>query len=50
MTEAKPLIDSFFDKVLVMDKRIEIRDNRLFILESVLNIFNNLIDFSKISE
>jgi len=50
MTEAKPLIDSFFDKVLVMDKRIEIRDNRLFILESVLNIFTNLIDFSKISE
>jgi len=50
ITGAKPVIDSFFDKVLVMDKRTEIRDNRLYILENILGNFRGLIDFSKISD
>lgn len=50
MTEAKPLIDAFFDKVLVMDKRIDVRDNRLSIIEGILNNFRSLIDFSKIAD
>ena len=50
ITGAKPVIDSFFDKVLVMDKRTEIRDNRLYILENILGNFKGLIDFSKISD
>ncbi len=50
MTEAKPLIDAFFDKVLVMDKRIEVRDNRLSIIEGILGNFRSLIDFSKIAD
>jgi glycyl-tRNA synthetase beta chain len=50
ITEAKQFIDSFFDKVLVMDKRIETRDNRLSLLEGILDNFRNLIDFSKISD
>ncbi len=50
ITGAKPVIDSFFDKVLVMDKRTEVRDNRLFILENILGNFKGLIDFSKISD
>lgn len=50
ITEAKQFIDSFFDKVLVMDKRIEIRDNRLSLLDGILGNFRGLIDFSKISD
>ena len=50
ITGAKPVIDSFFDKVLVMDKRAEVRDNRLYILENILGNFKGLIDFSKISD
>jgi glycyl-tRNA synthetase beta subunit len=33
-----------------MDKRIEIKENRLALLEGILSNFNNLIDFSKISD
>jgi glycyl-tRNA synthetase beta chain len=48
--EARGVIDLFFDKVLVMDKRTEYRDNRLFMLESILSNFRHIIDFSKISD
>lgn len=50
ISDAKQSIDSFFDKVLVMDKRTEVRDNRLSILEGILKNFTGLIDFSKISD
>jgi glycyl-tRNA synthetase beta chain len=42
-------INAFFDTVLVMDKRPEIRKNRLAVLFSVKNTFNMLGDFSKIN-
>jgi glycyl-tRNA synthetase beta chain len=50
ISDAKQAIDNFFDKVLVMDKKVEVRDNRLAILEGILNNFKSLIDFSKISD
>lgn len=50
MIEGKVHIDLFFDKVLVMDKNLEIRDNRLYLLEDILSNFRGLIDFSKISD
>jgi len=50
MTEAKPLIDAFFDRVLVMDKRTDVRDNRLAVIEGILENFRSLIDFSKIAD
>ncbi len=50
ISDVKQSIDSFFDKVLVMDKRIEVRDNRLSILEVILRNFKDMIDFSKISD
>ncbi len=50
ITESKPLIDIFFDKVLVMDKRNEVRDNRLYLLESILKNLSAIIDFSRISD
>ena len=48
--EGKSIIDGFFDAVLVMDPKVEVRDTRLGILESVLGHFRNLLDFSKIEE
>ncbi|MCL1833511.1 MAG: glycine--tRNA ligase subunit beta, partial [Leptospirales bacterium] len=50
ISNAKQYIDNFFDKVMVMDSRIEVRDNRLSMLEDILSNFKGLIDFSKISE
>ncbi len=50
ISDAKQCIDNFFDKVMVMDKSIPVRDNRLSILEVILNNFKSLIDFSKISD
>ena len=50
LINGKQIIDSFFDKVLVMDKRTDIKENRLALLEGILSNFNNLIDFSKISD
>jgi glycyl-tRNA synthetase beta chain len=50
ITESKPLIDIFFDKVMVMDKRIDVRDNRLALIESILKNLSAIIDFSRISD
>lgn len=50
LIEGKPVIDSFFDHVLVMDDDISIRDNRLSLIDRIVNLFRNFLDFSKISE
>ncbi len=49
LSALKEPIDSFFDKVLVMDPREEIRKNRLALLYSIKKLFNNFADFSKIA-
>ena len=41
-------INNFFDAVLVMDKRDDIKDNRLALLSMVKGLFDELGDFSKI--
>jgi glycyl-tRNA synthetase beta subunit len=46
----KPIIDTFFDTVMVMAEDVKIRDNRLALLELILVPFKRLLDFSKISE
>lgn len=46
--ELKGPINTFFDSVLVMDKRPEIKENRLALLSSVRGCFDSLADFSKI--
>ena len=43
-----PKIEKFFDKVLVMDKDEQIKNNRLNLLGNLSNKFLNLADFSKI--
>ena len=44
----KPYVDSFFDHVLVMDENLELRQNRLGLLQSITLVFSDIIDFSKI--
>ncbi|MDR2425911.1 MAG: glycine--tRNA ligase subunit beta [Endomicrobium sp.] len=44
--ELKPLIDNFFEKVMVMDKDEKIKKNRIALLNKVKNIFINFVDFS----
>ncbi|MBN2158187.1 MAG: glycine--tRNA ligase subunit beta [Spirochaetes bacterium] len=50
LIEGKPIIDAFFDKVLVMEKDTRLRDNRLSMLEGILKNFTGLMDFSKIED
>ncbi|OHD67886.1 MAG: glycine--tRNA ligase subunit beta [Spirochaetes bacterium RBG_16_49_21] len=50
LIEAKPIIDRFFDKVLVMENDTRLRDNRLYVLESILKNFTKLMDFSRIED
>jgi glycyl-tRNA synthetase beta chain len=41
-------VDRFFDKVLVMVPQEAIRRNRLTLLQSLLNEFSTIADFSEI--
>lgn len=50
LIQGKAIIDTFFDKVLVMDKDTRVRDNRLHLLEGILQGFRNLLDFSKLED
>src|SRR6516225_101221 len=43
-----PVIDRFFDKVMVMAEDVKIRANRLALLESLLKEFSTIADFSEI--
>ncbi len=48
LSALKDPIDSFFDKVLVMDPREDIRKNRIALLYRIKKLFNRFADFSKI--
>lgn len=50
LIKARGFIDRFFDEVMVMDKRTEYRDNRLALLEMITRSFDQLLDFSRISD
>ncbi len=50
LIEGKPVVDKFFDNVLVMTEDSKLRDNRLSLIENILDPFKNLLDFSRISE
>jgi glycyl-tRNA synthetase beta chain len=50
LIEGKLIIDNFFNNVMVMSDKIELRDNRLALLTNIINPFKNLLDFSKISD
>ncbi|MCX8031381.1 MAG: glycine--tRNA ligase subunit beta [Thermodesulfovibrionales bacterium] len=42
-------INSFFDKVLVMDKNEEIKNNRLALIKDVQTLIQSIADFSKLT-
>jgi len=44
----RPSVDRFFDKVLVMAPQENVRQNRLTLLQSLLNEFSTIADFSEI--
>lgn len=49
LVRLKTPIDRFFDDVLVLDKDVAIRQNRLALLSRVAGLFRNLADFSKLT-
>ncbi|MBI2820364.1 MAG: glycine--tRNA ligase subunit beta, partial [Acidobacteria bacterium] len=44
----RPVVDLFFDKILVMDRDAEVRNNRLNLLATLLEQFSTIADFSEI--
>jgi len=48
IAEIKPHVDLFFDKVLVMDKDMILRDNRFSLLNELKGLFLTLADFTQI--
>ena len=47
-TLRKP-VDTFFDKVMVMDKDAEVKNNRLALLAGVTGLFSGIADFSRLA-
>ena len=45
---AKPVTDNFFDNVIVNDENLDIKKNRLELLQMFCKTYNNFIDFSKV--
>ncbi|MCZ6700178.1 MAG: DALR anticodon-binding domain-containing protein, partial [bacterium] len=48
LAKLRPVIDRFFDEVLVMDKDKAVRANRIALLGQVAELFSRLADFSKL--
>ena len=48
LAEAKSTTDNFFDNVIVNDKNLDIKKNRLELLQMFCKTYNNFIDFSKV--
>jgi glycyl-tRNA synthetase beta chain len=48
ISELRPAVDFFFDKVLVMAEENEIRRNRIALLGSLLKEFSTIADFSEL--
>ena len=48
LAEAKPATDNFFDNVIVNDENLDIRKNRLELLQMFCKTYNNFINFSKV--
>jgi glycyl-tRNA synthetase beta chain len=42
-------VDQFFDGVMVMTEDMELRRNRLALLQAIADLFNHIADFSKIA-
>lgn len=49
ISSLKPVVDRFFDEVLVMDPDEKLRRNRLVLLKHIQRLFSMFADFSKVS-
>jgi glycyl-tRNA synthetase beta chain len=45
----RPIVDMFFEEVLVMAEDRDLQENRLALLKEVADLFSGIADFSKIS-
>ena len=50
LAELRRPIDSFFEQVMIMDKDETLRANRLKLLNSFIDVFTHIADFSKMSK
>lgn len=48
LSEFRPLVDRFFEEVMVMDKDAAVKNNRLALLSGIDRLFSNLLDFDRI--
>jgi len=48
LSDAKPTTDIFFENVIVNDENLDIKKNRLELLQMFCKTYNNFIDFSKV--
>jgi glycyl-tRNA synthetase beta chain len=48
--EMKPIIDRFFEKILVMDKNVSLRKNRIALLQRLDELLSGVADFSLLVE
>jgi len=48
IAKLRPVVDTFFDKVMVMVEDEKVRSNRLALLQTLLNEFSTIADFSEI--
>ena len=48
--DMKPVVDNFFDKVLVMDENENIRNNRIALLQKIDDLLLQIADFSILTE
>ena len=48
ISKLRPIVDRFFDKVMVMVDDERVRANRLALLQSLLKEFSTIADFSEI--
>ena len=46
----KPVIDNFFDTVLVMHEKEKIRKNRIALLQNLDYLLSNIADFSILTD
>ncbi len=42
-------VDAFFDRVMVMDKDVDIKNNRLALLAGITGLFSGIADFSRLA-
>src|SRR5437868_1429440 len=48
IAKLRPVVDTFFDKVMIMVEDEKVRSNRLALLQTLLNEFSTIADFSEI--